>query len=79
MNNMNKFCCNKKLKPYECLALKYLMNKSNKHHLLLANTPTKNKNKEKIINYLNNHLYIYLNKIDNRYFSFDLKKIWFYK
>ena len=45
-----------KLKPYECLALKHLMNKSNKHLLL---TTASAKNKEKMMNYLNNHLYIY--------------------
>ena len=72
MNNINKFCCNKKLKPHECLALKYLMNKSNKHYLLL----TQNKNNTNISNYLNEHLYIWLgmNNINNRYFPFDLKQ-----
>ena len=70
---MNNYCTKQKLKPYECLALKYLMNKLNKHCLLL----TQDKNKTNISNYLNNHLYIWLVNINNRYFPFDLKQYGF--
>lgn len=72
---MNNYCTNQRLKQCECLILKYMNNKANKHHLLLA----QNKNKTNIIDYLNNHLYIWLsaNQINNRYFSFDLKQYGF--
>lgn len=64
-----------KLKPCECLALKFLANKSNKYKLLVPNTKTK----INALRYLTDHLYIYLNQneLNNRCFPFDLKQFGF--